>query len=134
MDSCWDPRSHNWWIKEGPKRGIFGSFSECVRPCKSLYIRQWSLFWIKQGMCFLHVPSILKEIRPKTFWLHCVLLFLGKRKGSMQLSSYVSNWWLLLWCVIMMAMRDGNKHICMFLHRLLHYSSLQIEFPPVFII
>ena len=24
---CWDPRSHNWWIKEGPKRGIFGSFS-----------------------------------------------------------------------------------------------------------
>ena len=24
---CWDPRSRNWRIKEGPKRGIFGSFS-----------------------------------------------------------------------------------------------------------
>jgi len=42
----WDPRSHKWWIKEDPKRGIFGSFSENVRPHKSLYICQWSLFWI----------------------------------------------------------------------------------------
>jgi len=31
-------------LKEGPKREIFGSFSETVRPRKSLYIRQWSLF------------------------------------------------------------------------------------------
>jgi hypothetical protein len=31
-------------IKEGPKRGIFGSFSETVRPRKSLCICQWSLF------------------------------------------------------------------------------------------
>jgi hypothetical protein len=29
---------------EGPKRGIFSSFSETVRPSKSLYICQWSLF------------------------------------------------------------------------------------------
>ena len=43
---CWDPRSHDWWIKEGPKRGIFGSFSEMVQLHKSLYICQWSLFWI----------------------------------------------------------------------------------------
>ena len=35
---CWDPRSRNWWIKDDPKRGIFGSFSETVRLCKSLYI------------------------------------------------------------------------------------------------
>ena len=41
---CWDPRSHNWWIKEGPKWGIFDSFSETVRLRKSLYICQWSLF------------------------------------------------------------------------------------------
>ena len=45
---CWVPRSRNWWIKEGPKRGIFGSFSEILRPRKSLYISQWSLFWIKK--------------------------------------------------------------------------------------
>ena len=31
-------------LKEGPKRGIFGSFSESVRPYKSLYICKWSLF------------------------------------------------------------------------------------------
>ena len=36
----------NWWIKEGPKRGILGSFSETVRPHKSLYVCQRSLFWI----------------------------------------------------------------------------------------
>jgi len=29
---------------KGPKRGIFGSFSGIVRPRKSLYICQWSLF------------------------------------------------------------------------------------------
>ena len=29
----------------------------------------------------------------------------------------------------MMAIRDGNKRICTFLHRLLHYSSLQTQFP-----
>ena len=32
---CWDPRSRNWWIEEGPNRAIIGSFSENVRPCKS---------------------------------------------------------------------------------------------------
>jgi hypothetical protein len=31
-------------LKEGPKRGIFSSFSETVPPRKSLYICQWSLF------------------------------------------------------------------------------------------
>ena len=37
---------------EGPKRGIFSSFSETVLQRKSLYICQWSLFWIKKkGMC-----------------------------------------------------------------------------------
>jgi len=41
---CWDPRSRNWRIKEGPKWGIFDSFSKTVRVCKSLHIRHWSLF------------------------------------------------------------------------------------------
>ena len=40
---CWDPRSRNWWIKEGPKRGIFGSFPETVRPRRNLYICQWNI-------------------------------------------------------------------------------------------
>jgi len=31
-------------LKKAKKRGIFSSFSETVRPHKSLYICQWSLF------------------------------------------------------------------------------------------
>ena len=50
---CWDQRGRNWWIKEVPKRGIFGSFSEIVRRRKSLYIFKWSLFWIKKECVFL---------------------------------------------------------------------------------
>jgi hypothetical protein len=71
---CWDPRSHNWWIKEGPKRGIFVSFSETVWLCRSLYIWQWSLFDFKKrgGMRLPHVSSIFKKISPETFGLHCV--------------------------------------------------------------
>ena len=70
-ECCWDPRTRNWWIKEGPKRGIFGSFSENVRPHKSLYICQWSLFWIKKkGMCL----QFLKKISPKTFGWYCIRL------------------------------------------------------------
>ena len=45
---CWNARSRNWWINERPTRGIFGSFSETERLRKSLYICQWSLFWIKK--------------------------------------------------------------------------------------
>ena len=60
---CWDPSSRNWWIKEGPKRGIFGSFSETVRPCKSLYICHWTLFWIKESMCLRSLKkSVLKRL------------------------------------------------------------------------
>jgi hypothetical protein len=45
---CWDPRSCNWQIKEGSKRGIFGRFSETIQPWKNLYRCQWSLFWIRK--------------------------------------------------------------------------------------
>ena len=46
---CWNPRSHNWWIKEG----IFGSFSETVRLHKSLCVWQWRLFQNKKVWVFL---------------------------------------------------------------------------------
>jgi hypothetical protein len=65
---CWDPRSRNRWIKEGPERGILSSFSEAVQPHKSLYICQWSLFWIKT-LCVFN----FKKISPKTFGPHCIL-------------------------------------------------------------
>ena len=71
---CWDPRSRNWWIEEGPKRGIFGSFSEIVRPRKSLCVCQWSLFWIKKGTCLPHVSSIFLKISPTTFGPHCIYI------------------------------------------------------------
>ena len=64
---CWDPKSRNWWIKEDPKRGIFGSFSETVRPGKSLYICQWSVFWIKKRYVFLTCLRFLKNQSLK-FW------------------------------------------------------------------
>jgi len=34
-------------LKRSKKRN-FRSFSETVQLCKSLYIHQWSLFWIKK--------------------------------------------------------------------------------------
>ena len=34
----WNPSSRKWRIKEGPKRRIFGSFSETVRPRKSVHM------------------------------------------------------------------------------------------------
>ena len=66
-------KSRYWWIKEGPKRGIFGSFSETVGPHKSLYICQWILFWIKKSVCvILLLLLFLKKISPKILGLHCV--------------------------------------------------------------
>jgi len=80
---CWDLRSSNWLIKEGPKRGNFGSFSETVRPLKSLYICQWSLFCIKKKRCLPHVSSIFK-ISPKTSGLLCVYRMYTKWVNRLQ--------------------------------------------------
>ena len=41
---CWDPRSHNWWIKEGPKRGIFGSFHKMYDQAKVCIYAKGSYF------------------------------------------------------------------------------------------
>jgi len=82
-ECCWGPRSRNWWIKEGPKRWIFGSFSETVRPRKSLYICQWSLFSIKK-VCVPHVSLIFKKISPKTFGPHCVYRIYTKWLNRLQ--------------------------------------------------
>jgi hypothetical protein len=54
-------------FKEVPKRGIFGSFSATVLPRKSLYIRQWSSFWIlKSYVSSSCVFSFFKKISPIT--------------------------------------------------------------------
>jgi ribulose-5-phosphate 4-epimerase/fuculose-1-phosphate aldolase len=61
----------NWSIKEGPKRGIFGSVSETVQPRKSLYIRQWSLFWIKKkGMCLRFLKKSVLKLLDHTVYVH----------------------------------------------------------------
>jgi hypothetical protein len=54
---------------------MFGSFSETLRPHKSLHTCQWSLFWIKKKLCPPHVFSNKKKISPKTFGPHCVYYF-----------------------------------------------------------
>ena len=42
---CRHPRRRNWWIKEGAKWGIFGSFSENVRPRKRIYTGSFKKIW-----------------------------------------------------------------------------------------
>jgi len=52
-------------LKKAQKRWIFGSFSEIMRPRKSLYICQWRLFWIKKKVCsFFTCLRFLKKISP----------------------------------------------------------------------
>ena len=53
----WDPRSCNWWIKEGSKRGIFSRFFRNCTTAQSLYICQWILFWIKEKVCVVLMCS-----------------------------------------------------------------------------
>ena len=80
---CWDPKCRNWWIQEGPKRGIFVSFSESVRPRKILYVFQWSIFWIKRGMCLPHVSSIFKKISPKILYPTVYIMHVEAHKSNM---------------------------------------------------
>ena len=48
-------------LKKVQKKGIFGSFSETVRPLKRLYICHWGLFRIKK-ICLPRVsPTFLKK-------------------------------------------------------------------------
>ena len=66
---CWDPRSCNWWITEGPKRGVFGSFSETVQWLKTLYICQWNLFLIKKkGMCLWFLKRSVLKLLDRTVY------------------------------------------------------------------
>jgi hypothetical protein len=69
---CWDPRSRNWWIKEGPKRGIFGSFSETVEHPKACIYTNGAYFQFKKKVYLSHVSSILKKKNPETFGLLCI--------------------------------------------------------------
>ena len=75
---CWDPRSRNWWTKEGPKRGIFGIFfRNCTTAQNHVYIYIYmpmELIWIKKGIWLPHMS--LKKISPKTFGPHCIFLIL----------------------------------------------------------
>ena len=58
---CWDPRSRNWWIKEGPKKR---NFWQLVRKCttvqKPVYIPM-ELILNEKFMCLPRVSSIFKK-------------------------------------------------------------------------
>ena len=58
---CWDPRSRNWWITEGPKRGPFGSFSETIDRAKAFIYASGAYFELKKAMCLPHMSSICKK-------------------------------------------------------------------------
>ena len=62
---CWGPRSRKWWIKESPKRGIFGSCSEIVRSRKRLYIYASGAYFELKKVC---VFELKKKNQSLNFW------------------------------------------------------------------
>jgi hypothetical protein len=48
-------------LKKAQKRGILGSFSETVRPCKACIYASGAYFELKKGTCLPHVSSIFKK-------------------------------------------------------------------------
>ena len=76
---CWGLWSRNWWIKEGPKTGIFAGVSEIVLRRKSLYICQWSLFRIKKKVCVFLTCLRFKKKSPKlldrTVYMVCACVY-----------------------------------------------------------
>jgi len=57
---CWYQRSRNRWIKEGPKREIFGTFQKLYDRARAFIYANGAYFELKKGMCLLHVSSIFK--------------------------------------------------------------------------
>ena len=93
----WDPRSYNWWIKVGPKRETFGSFSESVRPRKSLYVCQWSLLWIRKKLCVFFMclrflkKSVLKLLDCTLYTVHPIKNFMVYSVTYMYQHVYLSS-------------------------------------------
>jgi hypothetical protein len=58
---CWDPRSRNWLIKEGPKRGIFGSFQKLYDRAKACIYGNEDYFGQKRVYVFLMCLRFLKK-------------------------------------------------------------------------
>ena len=63
---CWDSRSRNWWIKKVQKEEFSAAFQKLYDHA-SLYICQWSLFWIKKKVCLRFLKKSVLNLRP-----HCV--------------------------------------------------------------
>jgi hypothetical protein len=82
-------KKHNCWIKEDPKWGIFGNFSKTLRPWKSLYICQWSLFWIKKKVCLflMHLrfkkKTVLKHLDRTVYIITWAVLILADHSGCL---------------------------------------------------
>ena len=68
---CGDPRSHNWLIKEGPKRGIFDSFHRVYDRTKACIYANGAYFEDKKVCVFLVFFEFQKK-SPKTFGPHCL--------------------------------------------------------------
>jgi len=66
---CWDPKSCNWWIKEGPKNGNFRQLlRNCTTTQKPVYMPMELILNLKKGMCL----RFKKKISCKSFGQHCV--------------------------------------------------------------
>jgi hypothetical protein len=69
---CRDPTSRNWWIKEGPKSRIFGSFSENVRLRKSSYMPMKFILNNKRFVSSWMCLRFFQKISLNPFGPHCV--------------------------------------------------------------
>jgi len=90
---CWDPRSRNWWIKECPKRGIFGSFSETVRPHIWSVCMSMELILNLKSMCLPNVSSIFQKKSVLKLLDRTVYKYIGLQvKYSFVLSDFNKTW------------------------------------------
>ena len=70
----------NWWIKARPKRGIFGSFSETVRPCKKPVYMPTEIILNWKRVFSSPIFDFLKKISHKTFGPH-IYIKISVRRG-----------------------------------------------------
>ena len=75
-ECCWDPSSRNWWIREVPKRGIFDSFLETVRPRKFSIYSNAAYFELKKDLCLPHISSNFKISILKIWTALCIYVLI----------------------------------------------------------
>ena len=98
---CWNPRSRTWWIKEGPKRGVFGRFSErkCTTAQKPVCMQmELTLNWKKYVflVCLRVLKKSVLKLLDRTVYVHLYNVHVCRLCCMMKLVLY---WNKLYWKV-----------------------------------